>query len=471
MPSPICSSLVMCHAPIVIPGVAGPDDARKVKTTTSSMAEAARLLVEAMPDRLVILAPHAPRELATWSLGADRRVGGNFARFGAPEAQALVPGAPGAASDVARLAADRGLAVDIRDFGPADHSTLVPLYFAAGAGWNGPTLVIGFPYAPSPHECDAMGRAIADAARARGERWAIIASGDASHRLIPGAPSGYHPRARSFDSMLVRAVDRGDYRSASRIPPELRELAAEDILDSIEVAAAAADWQSTGHRTLSYEGPFGVGYLVSVLFADAEPDRARPTRSAAADPATPPMTTSVIARRLTDLARRAIWARLHGETIAVPPVDAGPGQPHGLFVTLRSPYGALRGCLGHIGPVPDLGREIADLAVAAATNDTRFPPVIAAEVPGLVIELSLLGPLEETTAAGLDPTRYGVVVSQSDRQGVLLPGLDSIRDVDEQLAVACRKGQIDSRRPFTIRRFAVTRLVGAGTDERAPAAL
>jgi aromatic ring-opening dioxygenase LigB subunit len=149
----------------------------------------------------------------------------------------------------------------------------VPLWFLAEAGWHGPTVLLSLNY-PGEGGLRELGESIATAAKETGRRIAFLASGDMSHRLKPGAPSGFDPRARSFDRQFMALVERGSYRELPRFDPELQELAAEDVVDSTVIAAAATNWNATGHEVLSYEGPFGVGYGVAVLFARPTQERA-----------------------------------------------------------------------------------------------------------------------------------------------------------------------------------------------------
>jgi aromatic ring-opening dioxygenase LigB subunit len=138
---------------------------------------------------------------------------------------------------------------------------------------------------PGTRSEERMGQALARAAEQAGERWIILASGDMSHRLNQNAPAGYHPLAKEFDRSFKARIDAGDLRGACAIDPGLREIAAEDVIDSCAVAAGAVGFRSEGHRTYAYEGPFGVGYMEAVLHEDAPPRagnhscRSRATRS------------------------------------------------------------------------------------------------------------------------------------------------------------------------------------------------
>jgi AmmeMemoRadiSam system protein A len=163
--------------------------------------------------------------------------------------------------------------------------------------------------------------------------------------------------------------------------------------------------------------------------------------------------------QLLEIARSAILARLTGRDYRPPRLPVPPDRQGGVFVTLYSPGKMLRGCIGHIGgDADDLGREIAACAVSAAMNDPRFDPVTPEEYGELELEISLLSTPERTTRETLDPKVWGVVVSQGRRRGVLLPDIDGVDTVAEQLGIACRKGGIDMERPFEIDRFTVDKI-------------
>lgn len=280
MRGPITCSALMCHAPIVIPEIGDERDNAKVGETTRAMKAAASRIVAHRPDALVVLSPHARRDPWGWTLADDHAVQGNFAAFGARRVGFRLAAAPDAARQVESTARELGLQCRRRSLGQADHGASVPLYFMVDAGWRGPTLIVSFPYHPEHNESRTMGQALRLAALQREEHWAIIASGDMSHRLRPGAPSGYHPRARDFDFDVAEQVRAGHYQQAVEIDSELRRAAAEDMIDSLEVASSAVAWDARGHRILSYEAPYGVGYLVALLHDEGErPDAGVTPRS------------------------------------------------------------------------------------------------------------------------------------------------------------------------------------------------
>ena len=124
---------------------------------------------------------------------------------------------------------------------------------------------------------------------------------------------------------------------------------------------------------------------------------------------------------LLQLARSAL-------TLAVqekPPLQDFPSedflrQPAGAFVTLHR-RGRLRGCVGQLPGRDALAEVVAHCARAAALDDSRFDPVVLAELSEIDIELSVLSALEDVTLESIEPGKHGLVVSQGRQRGVLLP--------------------------------------------------
>ncbi len=128
------------------------------------------------------------------------------------------------------------------------------------------------------------------------------------------------------------------------------------------------------------------------------------------------------------------------------------------FVTLYK-AGQLRGCIGTIRPVQkSLAEEIIHNAVASATEDPRFPPVTRGELDKITLSVDLLAPAEAITSPReLDPDRYGVIVSAGSRRGLLLPKLEGIDTVAQQLSIALGKAGIHPDEAYGLERFEVTR--------------
>lgn len=211
-----------------------------------------------------MVSPHSPRRGEAFGLWRGR-LQGDLGRFGAAGSGVDLPDDPTAAEALREAATEHGLDTWQIEGEPLDHGAVVPLWFLAQAGWDGPTTLASLPWHPTPARMQAFGNAIAHTYAALEGRAALIASGDMSHRVKPDAPAGYHPRAVEFDHQLTDLVAQGKLGAIADIPLELRELAAEDAADSSLIVAAAIGLRPRGEDVLSYEHPFGVGYLVAVF--------------------------------------------------------------------------------------------------------------------------------------------------------------------------------------------------------------
>jgi AmmeMemoRadiSam system protein A len=154
------------------------------------------------------------------------------------------------------------------------------------------------------------------------------------------------------------------------------------------------------------------------------------------------MFTEDVRRTLVEIARAAVADAAAGRKPAPPPaLDLPPAS--GAFVTLKR-RGTLRGCIGTLECRRPLAEEVARLAVCAAREDPRFPPVTPAEALDLAVEVSILGPLERidpADAAAIEIGRHGLVVEQGRRRGLLLPQVAPEWGWDREtfLAQTCRK--------------------------------
>lgn len=147
-----------------------------------------------------------------------------------------------------------------------------------------------------------------------------------------------------------------------------------------------------------------------------------------------------------------------GRVIGVDEVPPFGEHPAGCFVSIHA-NGSLRGCIGTILPTKEtIPAEIIRNAVSASTEDPRFDAVRGEELDSLEISVDILSEPEPVDSHDeLDPKRYGVIVTSGIRRGLLLPDLDGVETVFEQLAIARRKGGIAPDEHCDIQRFTVTR--------------
>jgi AmmeMemoRadiSam system protein A len=165
---------------------------------------------------------------------------------------------------------------------------------------------------------------------------------------------------------------------------------------------------------------------------------------------------------LVALARSAVVAYVRDGAVVRSELPTGVGPERaGVFVSLHLPDGSLRGCIGTFMPTKDtLAEEVVRNAVSAATRDPRFSPVRPGELEDLHISVDVLEAPEEVAGRDeLDPKRYGIIVRTDDgRQALLLPDLEGVDTVEQQVDITCRKGGIDPKRDrYRIHRFEVVR--------------
>ena len=130
----------------------------------------------------------------------------------------------------------------------------------------------------------------------------------------------------------------------------------------------------------------------------------------------------------------------------------------GVFVSLHK-HGELRGCIGTFEPTKDnVAEEIIANAISSSTRDPRFPPVAASELDDLEYSVDILTEPELVTDMNeLDHKKYGVIVESGWRKGLLLPDLEGVDSVEEQIAICRLKAGISNDEPVELRRFEVRR--------------
>lgn len=163
---------------------------------------------------------------------------------------------------------------------------------------------------------------------------------------------------------------------------------------------------------------------------------------------------------LVRLARLTIAAHLEGALLESVQVFLPPDLPvrAAAFVSLHR-GSALRGCIGTLEPqTPSLREEVMANAISASTRDPRFPSVKRDEVESLEISVDVLTPPEPIDGlTSLDTNRYGVIVQSGWRRGVLLPDLEGVETVEQQVQIARAKAGIGRHEPVQLYRFQVRR--------------
>ena len=251
------------HPPIMVPEVGGASVA-EVRASVEAMRDLTERIKARGAETVVLISPHAPLERSTFVAYGGARLRGDFANFRAPQAIVEAPADEELLGAIQEAAAEEKYHVGVMKPQELDHGTAVPLYFLLRNGWTGRVVALGYSFL-SDEDHVRFGECIRRAVEAAERPAAFLASGDLSHRLKPGAPAGFDPNAQRFDEQVVSALRANAPELIPRIDQGLRRLAGECGYRSMLVALGAASAAKPECEVISYEAPFGVGYLVAQL--------------------------------------------------------------------------------------------------------------------------------------------------------------------------------------------------------------
>ncbi|SMB90331.1 uncharacterized protein, PH0010 family/AmmeMemoRadiSam system protein A/AmmeMemoRadiSam system protein B [Thermanaeromonas toyohensis ToBE] len=449
------------HPPIMVPEVGG-EELAKIASTVASTRELAREVARLGPEVIIIISPHGPVFREAVGLWATRKLQGDLSSFRAPRVKFQYALDLELTRDIAAAASQGGVPVVLLDeesskrYGlipELDHGMMVPLYFLREAGVEVPLVAMGMAFMER-EKLYAFGAVLARAVKASSRRAVLVASGDLSHRLIPGAPAGYDPQGEIFDRRVKELLSSLDVAGLLALPEDLAERAGECGLRSFIMGLGALDGYRVEGEVLSYEGPFGVGYLVARFLPREEDPQRSLLKKEELKPGVSELPFPV------RLAKESLEHYLHTGRILPVPKDLPPDMARraGVFVSIKK-FGQLRGCIGTVSPTrSNIAEEIIYNALSAGLEDPRFPPVKVEELPYLEYSVDVLEEPEPVNSLEeLNPRVYGVIVSSGLKKGLLLPDLEGIDTAEEQVAIAKRKAGIGPDEPCRLERFRVTR--------------
>ncbi len=252
------------HPPIIIPEVGGAE-LRKVEKTVTALKKLCNEIVGLNPDTVVILTPHSSLNPYFFNVFSGETIRGNFAKFRAPEVTLEFDNDPEFIDELnIQIKKDLGRLNRLPAGVPLDHGSGVPLYYLDKAGYKNKVVVINYT-ALGKKEHNIFGKKISETAQNLGRKIVFIASGDLSHKLIPEAPAGFDEKAHEFDDLIVKSIRNGNYGAIMDITPGLRQTAGECGYNSLMVAFGLIGCEPLNNEVISYEAPFGVGYIVAKL--------------------------------------------------------------------------------------------------------------------------------------------------------------------------------------------------------------
>ena len=458
---PLLGAYIVPHPPIIVPEI-GKGEEIKIRKTTESYHKAARQIAALKPDTIVVTSPHTIMYSDYFHIAPGRVAKGNFAQFGAKQVSFQAEYDEELVETLEALAEREGIeAGTLGEKDPSlDHGTMVPLYFINQYSKDYKLVRIGLSGLSIP-EHYRLGKCIARAAEKQNRRIVFVASGDLSHKLKEDGPYGFAKEGPQFDEEVTEAMAKGDFLRFMEFSPDFCEAAAECGLRSFVIMAGALNNLAVKPTLLSYEGPFGVGYAVCTYEITGEDENRNFDQIFEAKQRAIALENQKKEDPYVKLARFSLETYITTGKYAKLPeelMEEMRSRKAGVFVSLKK-YGQLRGCIGTISPVTgSVAEEILRNAVSAGAWDPRFPPVTKEELPELVYSVDVLAEPERIESMEeLDVRRYGVIVTSGRKRGLLLPNLEGVESVRQQVAIARKKAGIYDTEAFTMERFEVVR--------------
>lgn len=251
------------HPPVIVPEIGRGREA-ETAATIEALRRVAAELSERQPDTALVVSPHGPVRYEAMGILTAPEVDGSFAEWGAASVafrfendldlvEAIRLEARTAEVPLTTLAHwGRGL----------DWGCTVPLYYLRDALEGVPLVPMTISLLDARRHY-AFGQAIARALDRLERRALFVCSADLSHALMPGAPNGYDPAGRLFDEKYCRAIAEWHVHWVLTADQQFRRHAAEDAIPQTAVLMGALSGCRLLPRVFSYEGPFGVGYMVA----------------------------------------------------------------------------------------------------------------------------------------------------------------------------------------------------------------
>ena len=472
----IIAAFMVPHPPLIVREV-GRGSEVQVQKTIDSYIKVAEEIAKLKPETIIISSPHATMYSDYFHISPGSRAKGSFASFGAPQVSFEEEYDTELVSVIEALAAENDLPAGTmgqRDKA-LDHGTMVPLYFIRQRYDDFKIVRIGLSGLPLT-EHYVLGSYIKQAAELTGRRVVYVASGDLSHKLQDYGPYGFAPEGPKYDERIMDVCSRGAFDELFDFDETFCDKAAECGHRSFVMMAGALDGNEPEIEQLSHEDATGVGYGICTFHVKQD-EEGKPIINEGRrflDIYLKKERERLLSEQAksdvyVQLARRSLETYImNGKTISVAEglqgIDADgdvnklTSEKAGAFVSIHE-HGSLRGCIGTILPIQNsLAEEIIENAISASTRDPRFDPITTSELPYLEINVDVLGKPEPVSSrAELDVKRYGVIVSCGSRKGLLLPDLDGVDTVDEQIEIAMRKGGIKESDKYRLERFEVVR--------------
>ena len=458
---PVCAAFMVPHPPMIVPAI-GKGSENQIRETIDAYERVAEEIAELRPETIIITSPHSIMYADYFHISPKKKAEGSFDRFNASQVKFSEEYDSELVDKICELS-------DREDF-PAgtlgerdprlDHGTMVPLWFIRKHYKEGKIVRIGLSGLPLIDHY-RLGMIISEAVEELDRKVVIVASGDLSHKLQTYGPYGFAKEGPLYDERIMDVCSRAAFGELFDFDEDFCDKAAECGHRSFVIMAGAFDGKKVRSEKLSHQDVTGVGYGICTFYPEGNDEDRHFLEKREKETVRELEEKSSNSDAYVKLARKAVEEyvikRKHLQVSDDLPEEMLKRRA-GTFVSLHKD-GQLRGCIGTIMATQDnIAQEIIQNAISACSRDPRFSPVKEKELKYLEISVDVLGEIEDISGPEeLDVKRYGVIVTKGSRRGLLLPDLDGVDSVEEQIAIAKRKAGIRENENVELQRFEVIR--------------
>lgn len=443
------------HPPLIIPEV-GKGSEHQVDKTILSYQEIAKEIAKLNPETIIISSPHANYYSDYFYISGSKIVNGNFSSFGASNVSFSEEIDIELAREIERIAKKEDFPCGCIEDEILDHGTMVPLYFIKKELPKCKLIVVGLSTLPLLDNYH-FGMIINQAINKLNRRVVFVASGDLSHKLQEYGPYGFVKEGPIYDEKIMKTMSSGNFNELLEYEEVFLDKAAECGHRSFTIMAGTLDGVDVKSKQLSHEDVTGVGYGICTFYPQ-DKSKKREFYQKYLDRI---IENNKSKDEYVNLAKKTIETFIKDKKkIKVPTSTSNEllNKKAGVFVSIHK-LGKLRGCIGTFLPTTNsIAEEIINNAISASTKDPRFSAITEDELKYLKINVDVLSKPESIKSKEeLDPKKYGVIVTNGFRKGLLLPDLEGIDTVDEQITIAKNKAGIMKDEDISLERFEVIR--------------
>ncbi|MDR2847462.1 MAG: AmmeMemoRadiSam system protein A [Mycoplasmataceae bacterium] len=446
---------ILPHPPLIFEDIGKDTDILKTKDTYNTVKQE---IADEKPDVVIVISPHGRVFYDGFNVNCGKNFLDDLKNFGSK-----VNVNVGIDTELSKLIIDiarkNNLIAGWGEKVAHDHGSIIPISLL------GLTTIVNIcpAYGLSLVEHYRFGMAIAQACQQLNKKYVVIASGDMSHHLAKNENDSsykFNKYGPVFENLIQEKISKNNVVEALTLDGKFIEEIGTCALKPLAILYGIFDGCKINSSLLSYEAPYGVGYLCA-KFSSTE--KCETLFLKLKDAAT---TTINEIRTHEDefikLARNTIeiFVKYHKKIQLPIDVPDSLREKGGVFVSIHTyDSNELRGCIGTIIPVTEcIGQEIINNAISAASKDNRFMSVIKDELENLIYNVDVLSEMQlEPNWHKLNPKKYGVLIRNNYKSGVLLPNLEGVNSIEEAVDIALKKGRFLPNELFEVYKFTTER--------------